>query len=253
MSSTRGSNGHARVDYEDGVAEIRMTDESRRNCLSLAMLEDLYEVYGDVHANLADVNTILLTHDGPVFSSGLDMSVMADDEQAETADRIDELFETCFEWLRSVDRPVVAAPKGTTVAGGGIVLLRSDIIVTSPEFELWFPEIDVGVYSLDLGPRFVEYFGPHRAAAVTFLGEEASLSAEEAREAGLVHRIVPEDEVENVAQTLAGRLSATERDHGNLLDAYRVFNLAKREHLSIGTGARVEAAADTTVAEYFDG
>lgn len=252
MVKMSGPNGNVQLDLSDGVAEVRFDNPERRNCLSETLFKDLYECFLEIDDRIEEVTSILITHEGPVFCSGLDIDVFAVEEEGEEAAQIREYYDACFGWLEGVDRPVVCAAKGPAIASGIGFVYRSDINVVSPDFEFWLPEIDIDVISLSQGARFIKLFGVHRAASITFLGEAEKLSAQESREIGLVTHIVDADEVDAAGREFAERMAETQDRHGTLLDVYEVFNLAKHEHRTMDPGARSLVEAGENREEWFE-
>lgn len=234
MVSEPGPNGTVALEIEDGVAELRATAPERRNCVSFAFVEDLHEHVDTLAGRLDEVTAIALTHEGDVFCAGYDLDVIAGEGPDAERERLTEAYGPVREWLWHVDRPVVVGAKGPAVAAGAGHALVGDIVVAGPEFRIWWPEINVGLFPYTMGPEFVDRLGFRRAAEVTFLGREARLDPEEARELGLVNRIVATEAVDETVREMGATLAENERRYGYLLEAYELFNLAKRERRARG-------------------
>lgn len=224
MVSNKGANGNIELEIKDDIASLHFLASDRRNCVSPGFAQDFMELTQmlDNHSELYYVITI--THEGPVLSSGYDLNVIRDANNDEKQNLMMEQFRAARSWLSHINRPVIIGAKGPAVAAGAGLLLRSDINVVNDKFKIWWPEINVGVFPLTMGPKFIAKFGHHRAAELTFLGENAILTAREARELGLVNRIV--DDVDSTVSNMAADMTKIERKNKYLLEAYEIFNLA---------------------------
>lgn len=246
-------NGAIGLEVNDNIAGLRFADPDRRNCVSVEFAEDLLAITRFIDRNLEDVYVLTITHEGPVFSAGYDLDVVGDPDSSEERTYLMERFRAARSWLSHVDRPVIVGAKGPAVAAGAGLVRRLDINVVSDEFQIWWPEINVGVFPRTMGPELIKVFGPHRAAELTFLGTEARLSAEEARELGLVNRIVDGEEVDELVKGMARTIAGYERDYGSMIDAYEVFNLARHESEQLRGGNRTIAEWRSTYDQWYGG
>lgn len=230
MVTDPGPNGTLALDIADGVAELRATAPDRRNCVSFDFVADLYEHIETLEDCLDEVTAIVMTHEGDVYCAGYDLDVIGGDGPDTERERLTDRYGAAREWLWNVDRPVVVGATGPAVAAGAGHALVGDIVVVSPEFRIWWPEIDVGLFPYTMGPSFVDRLGIRRAAEVTFLGREAKLTPAAAREIGLVNRVVETDAVDETVRSMGATLAENEARYGYLLEAYELFNVAKRAH-----------------------
>lgn len=250
MERFDGENGCIDLTLEEGVAELRMTAPEQRNCVSFEFVADLFGHIETLEDRLEDVTAVLLTHEGDVFCAGYDMDVIGDGSD-EDREQLTEQFGACRDWLWNVDRPVVVGAKGPAVAAGAGHAEVGDIVVVGPEFRIWWPEINVGLFPYTMGPSFVEKLGIRRAAEVTFLGHEAKLTPGEARELGLVNRVVDTGDVDETVREMGRTLADNEERYGYLLEAYELFNVAKREHREAGNGGTAMGAWRQTHDRWF--
>lgn len=224
------SNGTLDVTVEDGVAEWRSTDPERRNCVSTDFVEDAFEAIDELQERIddGDVATLVLTHEGSVFCAGYDLDIINDPDRAEEREQLLERYHAVRSWLDNVDVPTIVGAKGPAVAAGAGHCLVGDIIAVGPEFRIWWPEVNVGLFPFTMGPQFISRFGRRRAAEIVFLGNEAKISPEEAREMGLVNRVVETDAVDEEVRSIGRTIAGYEAEYGYVLDAYEQFNRAKR-------------------------
>lgn len=224
------SNGTLSLTIDDGVAELRATDADRRNCVSFDLVEDLFEAIDELRPliDAGEVAALVLTHEGPVFCAGYDLDIVGDPERDEEQSELTSRYGAARDWLDNVDVPTIVGAKGPAVAAGAGHCLVGDIIAVGPEFRIWWPEVNVGLFPLTMGPSFISRYGRRRAAEIVFLGNEAKIAPEEAREMGLVNRIVDTDEVDAEVRDMGRTIAGYEEEYGYVLDSYEQFNKAKR-------------------------
>jgi enoyl-CoA hydratase/carnithine racemase len=115
-----------------------------------------------------------------------------------------------FRFLRGIaafPKPLVAAVCGPAVGVGTTMLFHCDLVYAGDNAAFSMPFVNLGLCaeaaSSLLAPRLMGY---HRAAEALLLGEP--FMAETAMEMGLVNRIVPPSEANNLAQAQARKLAA---------------------------------------------
>ncbi len=213
--------------YEHVTPEVVRVAQNRpeaRNAQDLQLTYDLNDAFD--HANQDDnVKVIILSGEGPHFSSGHDMrggsGATRDDfkpigtwanfhsEGAEgaMAGEEEKYLQMCRRW-RNLPKPMIAEVQGKTIAGGLMIAWVCDIIIASDDAE--FRDLVVG-----WGIPGVEYFahpwelGHRKARQMLYTGDW--VSAQEAHRLGMVNEVVPRAElrafVEDMAKTIAEKPS----------------------------------------------
>ncbi len=198
---------------DGAIATVTLNRPDRRNSLSDAMLTELAAAFAELRDDAA-TRAVIVTGAPPVFSAGADAGLRASMSEAERREafgrrksQFRRLFERANTLLENLEQPTVAAINGHAVGGGWGLTLACDFRVAAAEAQLWIPEVDLGVpLGIASTTRFVRLVGPARAKEIIM--ECRRYSAEEARQMGLVHRVVPGDAVLKEARALAERLAA---------------------------------------------
>jgi enoyl-CoA hydratase/carnithine racemase len=109
--------------------------------------------------------------------------------------------------LRALDRPIVAALNGVAAGAGAVIALACDFRVASEKAKLAFLFVKVGLTGADMGAAWLlpQVIGLGRATEILMLGEP--VTAADALQIGLVHRVVAPERVLDEARALAGRLA----------------------------------------------
>lgn len=109
------------------------------------------------------------------------------------------------EKLQNLPQPTIAAVNGIALGGGLELALCCDLRIMAKDTYLGFPEINLGVYpgtGMVLLPSLI---GEARAKELLYLGK--TISANEALQWGLVNKVVPKQDVIEVAIKLAREIA----------------------------------------------
>jgi enoyl-CoA hydratase/carnithine racemase len=188
---------------QDGVQTIRFDRIEHENFLTSAMCEAAADAisFGESSSR---VKAILITGGPGIFTSGHDpveLSIFS--EEGAISQGVIRLSKT----LATIDKPVVAAVDGPVFGFGTTLLMLCDYIIASEWASFAAPFVDLGITpdggSSLLAPRMMGY---QRAFAMLVMGDH--FDVRQAREAGLVNRVVPPEEVENAGHEVALAIAA---------------------------------------------
>jgi enoyl-CoA hydratase/carnithine racemase len=202
------------VILRDGpVATVTLDRAEHRNSLSDAMLGELIEVLGALRDD-AGSRVVIVTGAPPVFSAGAHYPArrgMSAEERRRlflsTPSQFRRLFERVTGLLENLEQATIAMINGHAVGGGFGLALACDFRWAAAEAELWIPEVDLGVpLGVASTTRFVRLVGPARAKEIIMEGRR--YTAAEAQAIGLVHRVVPGDQLAAAVSEHAQRLAA---------------------------------------------
>ncbi len=181
---------------EGPVRKIRINRPEKKNALTLAMYESMAAAIEDAGAEEA-VRCLLIAGTPDIFCAGNDLNDFV------AMARSGSLGEPIVRFLHALarcEKPVVAAVSGAAVGIGTTMLLHCDQVIASDTAILLTPFVSLGLLpeagSSLIAPRLM---GPARAFSLLVMGK--SLSAEEAKTAGIVTAVVPASELD--AQSLA--------------------------------------------------
>ena len=190
----------------DRVATVAMNRPEARNALSDQLLDDLIAALTAARDDETVRCVVLTSTHEKVFSAGGDLGAFASD-----APLIDKYFATdrfprLFHLIGGLGKPTLCAANGHVLAGALGLALCCDLIVASDAATFGTPEINVGVFPFMIMALIYRNVPRKKANEMMLLGER--LSAEEAREAGIVNRVVPAEEFEAAVDDWATRLAA---------------------------------------------
>lgn len=189
------------------VAEVVLARPERRNALDLAMWERVRHVFEALDEAEA-VRVVVLRGAGGHLSSGSDISQFpAHRTGIAAADRYNAAIAAALEAVMSVRRPVVAMIAGLCVGGGCELACASDVRIAAADATLGVPIARLGV---SIGPvearALLNVVTPARLKDLLLTGR--LLGAHEARELGLVDRVVAPDDLPSATWALVQGIAA---------------------------------------------
>lgn len=211
-----------RYEVRDGVAVVTMNRPDYRNAQNSAMTYALDAAFRRA-VDDNDVKVIVLAGAGKHFSAGHDIGTPGRDTDAyydnkavlwwdhtdktggdQRYARESEVYlGMCRRW-REIPKPMIASVQGACIAGGLMLAWVADLIVASDDAFFADPVVRMGIPG-------VEYFahpwvlGPRAAKEVLFTGER--FSAAQAKEWGMLNRVVGRDELTDHTMELAGKIA----------------------------------------------
>ncbi len=114
---------------ESGIATITLNRPERRNALSIAAAERLYQIWSEVDADDSVRVAVLTAADCGTFCAGMDLKEAAEIKRERNCDILDVLTDPFYERMRAVRKPIIAAMTGHFAAGGMVLSLNSDLRV----------------------------------------------------------------------------------------------------------------------------
>uniref|UniRef100_A0ABM5GLX2 Enoyl-CoA hydratase domain-containing protein 3, mitochondrial n=1 Tax=Pogona vitticeps TaxID=103695 RepID=A0ABM5GLX2_9SAUR len=192
----------------DGVRNIVLNNPQKRNALSLGMLKSLREDLLQ-EAESTDLRVIIISGEGPVFSSGHDLKELTH-EKGEKYHM--EVFKTCSEimvLLPKLPVPVIAKVNGLATAAGCQLVASCDLAVASEKSTFATPGVNVGLFCSTPGVAVGRSLPRKVALQMLLTGEP--MTAQEALLHGLVSRVVPEDKLEEETLRIARKICESSR------------------------------------------
>jgi methylglutaconyl-CoA hydratase len=187
------------------VARVTLDRPQLHNAFDEALIQALAETFRALGEDAA-VRAVVLTGAGRSFSAGADLNWMKrasayDDERNRDDARALELM------LRTIDecpKPVIAMVNGAAIGGGVGLVAACDIAIAAAGAQFATSEVRLGILPAVIAPFVVRAIGP-REARRWFLTAER-FGAEEAQRIGLVHEMVPPEQLEARTSAMVAEL-----------------------------------------------
>jgi enoyl-CoA hydratase len=191
---------------ENGVATLTLDQPDSRNALSNELLGDLIDAFEAARDDDAVRCVVLTSSHDKVFSSGGNLSGFAGEVPLVHKHFGAELFVRLFRLLGELGKPSLCAANGHVLAGSVGLALACDLVVARESAGFGTPEINVGLFPFMIMALIYRNVPRKKANEMILLGDR--MTAQEALEAGLVNRVVADDEFQATVDELSGRLAA---------------------------------------------
>jgi enoyl-CoA hydratase/carnithine racemase len=191
---------------EEAVAHLTLSRPARTNALNGRMLDEINWAMDAAEAD-ESVRAVIVSGAGTAFSSGFDLKEQMERRPSGLEEWKSILRKDFGAIMRfwHCPKPTIAVVRGPCLAGAFELSLACDLTIASETAFFGEPELKfgAGIVALIL-PWLV---GPKIAKEIIYLGEDR-LSAERARELGIVNRVVSDDVLEDEALRVARHLVA---------------------------------------------
>ncbi len=188
------------------AAWITINRPEKLNALNKPVLEGLHGAFDRAVAD-DEVKVVVVTGAGRAFSAGYDL-----------ADEASGSYGGAHEWhhvlgvdidatmkLWALPKPTIAAVNGYCLAGGCELAMACDIIVSGESGKFGEPEIRYGSGPVTLLMPFI--LGQKKTNELLFTGD--MIDAEAAERAGMINKVVPDDQIEDEVNALVRKIAPT--------------------------------------------
>jgi methylglutaconyl-CoA hydratase len=177
------------------VAHVVLARPETRNAFDGQMVRELREAVAAVSAR-EEIRVIVLAGRGTVFCAGADLQWMRSAARFSRAENLADAAELVelFETLDTSPKAVVTCVQGAALGGGAGLVAVADVAVAEEGAQFGFTEVRLGLVPSVISPYVVSKIGVSAARELFLTGER--FSAARAAAIGLVHRVVPLDELD---------------------------------------------------------
>lgn len=196
---------HILVEIGEGVGWLTINRPDSLNSLNSEVIEGLVSALHDLDED-ASVKVVVMTGAGEkAFVAGGDIKEMAEMTPLE-ARAFARRGQLLMQQIGRLHKPVIAAVNGYALGGGLELALACDFIYASERARMGLPEVTLGVIPGFGGtqnlPRLI---GANKARELIFSGKP--LTAQQAKEWGLVNAVFPPEELRGAVAEIAGMIA----------------------------------------------
>lgn len=190
---------------DDGIITVTLNRPTVRNAFDPALVAELssaFQAVGGDHSARA----VVLAGAGPIFCAGMDLRWMARSEPASETQRLQDA-DQLQRMVRAIDEcpcPVIGRVQGAAYGGGIGLVAACDIVVAAEDALFALREVRVGLVPAVIAPFLLRKLGHSHVRRYCLTGE--SFSAQTAKSIGLVHEVVPSDQLDASIQELTDHL-----------------------------------------------
>ena len=195
-----------KITHDDGIATVCIDRADKLNALSMEMYHALADAFTELN-NDDSVRVVLLTGTGRAFCAGGDVSSMGNFDVVSGRKRSKGHHRMILA-LHHLEKPVIAAVRGPAAGIGASLALACDLIVASETAYLLMAFKNVGIPP-DGGAIYflTQHLGLARAKEIVYSARK--LPAAEAKDMGLISKVVPDDQLEAASLALAREIAGS--------------------------------------------
>lgn len=187
----------------DAVGILTLNTPEKINALSLEKIREMIHALENVAAD-ESVKVLVLKASGNHFCAGHDLSEMVDQGTKEYK----LIFDQCTKMmmmLHEIPQPVIGMVQGIATAAGCQLAAWCDLVVAADNARFSTPGVKIGLFCTTPMVAVTRAIG--RKAAMEMLLTGRDFPAAEAKELGLINRVVPLEKLETETMKLAGQIS----------------------------------------------
>ena len=192
---------------DGAIAIVTLNNPEKLNALGLGSWKRLGEAMRELDADKSLRCIAIRGAGGKAFAAGADISEFETTRKnARVAKKYGEVLEATMGAIARCRHPIVAMIHGVCVGGGLEIVSQCDLRICGASSRFGIPINKLGlVVGYGEMKGLIDLVG--RAAALEILLEGRVIGAEEAKDKGLVNRVVPDDKVEEESMAAARRIA----------------------------------------------
>ena len=189
-----------------GVAWLALNRPAHRNALDGALVAALHEALLR-HGARPATRVVVLAASGGAFCAGADLPAMGALGRGPWQSNLEDALGLArlLLALRHCSRPTLAVVHGAAIGGGVGLTAACDLAIGSSAAHFRLPEVRLGLVPALISPYVLEAIGARQARRYCLSGE--AITAERARELGLLHEVVAPAALTEAALSLASELA----------------------------------------------
>jgi len=233
---------------EGRVLRLWLNRPSQRNSLTTELCRELVDLIDRAEKD-PSVGSVLLAGRGESFCAGMDLNEIA----AANVEGVSGVQEALFTMGARLTKPLIAAVQGAALGSGTGVVANCHVVIASEDATFGISGIRMGLWPFVFFNAVASAVGERRAIAMTITGEV--FNAAEAMRIGLVHQVVPIEDVDQraleVTQTVANYSSNAV--HSGLAFVHAVRGRTWKDAAGVGRLLRDEFLKSTEFKASFGG
>ena len=196
---------NVKVEFEDGIAWVKLNRPEKRNAMSLELAYEMNEVMDALELD-DRCGVFVLTGEGEAFSAGMDLKgfFRATDEISDLERKRAYRWNRDWQWRRLMmyGKPTIAMVNGWCFGGAFTPLICCDLAISAEEAIYGLSEVNWGIIPGGVVPKAVQTLVNDRQALYYMMTGE-TFNGIKAAELGLVNEAVPADKLVERTRELA--------------------------------------------------
>ncbi len=195
-----------KIEKSEHILRVSINRPEVKNAFNEVVIEEITDLFRRVNKSPDKIRVVVLTGEGDSFCAGADlkwMKGMVDfslEQNLEDSRQLSRMFHL----IAACHLPVVARVNGHALGGGAGLVAASDIAIAADRAKFGFTEVKLGLAPAVISPYLVKKMGESNCRRYFLTGER--FSANLALKMGLLHDVVPDNELDNTIDTVVQNL-----------------------------------------------
>jgi enoyl-CoA hydratase len=193
------------VEKKAALAQVIINRPKKLNALNRATIEELHQAFDALESD-SNTKAIIITGSGEkAFVAGADISEFSDFSPEEGSSLSKEGQEKLFDFVANLSTPVIAAINGFALGGGLELAMACHFRIAADTAKMGLPEVSLGVIPGYGGTqRLPQLVG--KGKAMEMIMTAGMISAEDAKECGLINHVTTPEELVPLAEKIASKI-----------------------------------------------
>ena len=190
---------------EGGVATLTLNRPTARNALSRPLMADFQANLDEIAEN-EEIKVVVIAGMGQAFCAGHDLKEIRSNNRREIFDGLLAQCSTLMTNIVRLPKPVIARVHGIATAAGCQLVASCDMAIASENATFATPGVNIGLFCSTPMVAVSRAVPRKQTMEMLLTGEE--ISANTAKDFGLVNKVVPAKELELVTRDLASKIAS---------------------------------------------
>ena len=190
---------------EGRVATLKLNRPTARNALSRPLMADFQANLDEIAEN-EEIKVVVIAGMGQAFCAGHDLKEIRSNNRREIFDGLLAQCSTLMTSIVRLPKPVIARVHGIATAAGCQLVASCDMAIASENATFATPGVNIGLFCSTPMVAVSRAVPRKQTMEMLLTGEE--ISANTAKDFGLVNKVVPAKELELVTSGLASKIAS---------------------------------------------
>ncbi len=217
------------VSLKNSILIIQLNRPEKRNALNPELVKELITAF-DFAEKDKSIEVIILKGNDQAFCSGADLAYLKNMRDYDYTENLNDSLKLSELFLKiyTLPKPVIAQVEGPALAGGCGLASVCDFILASEMARFGYPEVKIGFIAALVSAFLIRQVGERKARELLLTGK--IVSAQEAKNFGLINEVYKAHKLNDAVEQLAKELS---NNSSQALAATKASLLAEFEFASI--------------------
>lgn len=200
---------HLLFEKKDSIGWLTLNRPEKHNALSLDLINEI-KTQLNLISEKEDIKVIIIKGNGDSFCAGHEINELIGKKY--DINHFQKIFSKCTEMMQTlhqIPQPVIASVHGVATAAGCQLVAACDLAVAEKNAKFATPGVKIGLFCSTPMVPLVRLIGRRRALDMLLTGRY--ISASEAKEFGLVNKVVSKKELHNESEKLAKTIAQYSR------------------------------------------